>query len=81
MSERLSPEELVNTLRAIQRHLERGIALDDALAQTQVARSTYFRWKRDFGGLDAQRVREIRQMAIENARLRRYMADLERGAA
>jgi len=79
MSEkRISPEELVAKLRHVQRALACGEVLEDVLARVSVARSSYFRWKREFGGLDAQRVREIRQMAVENARLRRYMAELQR---
>lgn len=72
-----SPEEIIAKLQQAQRLINSGLSTVEAIEQIGVTDATYFRWKREFGGLGAHQVARIKQLEIENARLKRAIADLE----
>lgn len=74
---RHSPEEIIAKLQEAQALVARGRSSLEAAAAIGVTDATYFRWKREFGGLSMSQVARIKQLEIENARLRRAIADLE----
>lgn len=74
---RHSLEEIIAKLQEAQALIARGSSSIEAAAAIGVTDATYFRWKREFGGLSISQVARIKQLEIENARLRRAIADLE----
>ena len=81
---RFTPEEIIGKLRAAEVGLAQGgrVALvckglgitEQTLRQAQGR--LFYRWRREYGGLRIDQVRRLKQVEVENARLRRAVADL-----
>ena len=56
--------------------VRQGQAVAEAIRSIGVTEVTYYRWRREFGGLKADQVKRLRALEAENARLRRAMAEL-----
>ena len=69
---RHSVEQIV---AAVKQH-EMGLSVADISRKLGIAEQTFYRWKKQYGGLEASEVRELKQLRDENARLRRLVADL-----
>ena len=76
MGKRHKPEEIVAKLRQVDVWTSQGSTVADAILQIGVTESTYFRWRKEFGGLQTNQVRRIKDLEHENARLRRAVSDL-----
>ncbi len=74
--ERHTPDEIVAKLRQVDVLVGQGQAVADAIRSIGVTEVTYYRWRREFGGLKSDQVRRLRDLEAENARLRRAVADL-----
>ena len=71
-SKRYSVEQVVSALK---QH-ELGTPVADIARKLGVAEQTFYRWKKQYGGLEPGEVRELKQLREENARLKRLVADL-----
>ena len=69
---RFSVEQIVATLKQI----ELGMAVAAASRQLGVSEQAIYRWKKQYGGLQSDQVRELKQLQEENARLKRLVAEL-----
>ena len=69
---RFSVEQIVAVLKQV----ELGMTVADATRRIGVSEQTYYRWKKMYGGLQSDQVRELKQLQDENARLKRLVADL-----
>ncbi len=69
---RFSAEQIV----AILKQAELGIPIAELIRQVGVSEQTFYRWKKKYGGLEVDQVRQLKQMREENARLKRIVADL-----
>lgn len=69
---RYSVEQIV---AAVKQH-ELGVSATDIARKLGIAEQTFYRWKKQYGGLEAAEVRELKQLREENARLKRLVADL-----
>lgn len=72
-----SPEEIVAKLNGIQRDIDRGLRLQEAIDAAEVSQATYFRWRAQYGALSLEQLQLIKQLQSENARLRRALAEIE----
>ena len=70
------PEEIVAKLRQVDVLISQGQSAADAIRQIGVTEVTYYRWRREFGGLKGDQVRRLKELEQENARLRRAVSDL-----
>ena len=70
------PEEIVAKLRQVDVLISQGQSAADAIHQIGVTEVTYYRWRREFGGLKGDQVRRLKELEQENARLRRAVSDL-----
>ena len=70
------PEEIVAKLRQVDVLISQGQSAADAIRQIGVTEVTYYRWRREFGGLKGDEVRRLKELEQENARLRRAVSDL-----
>ena len=73
---RHKPEEIVATQHRVDMTTGRGQSVADAIRALGVSSVTYYRWRREFGGLKSDQVRRMKSLETENARLRKAIADL-----
>ncbi len=73
---RFSPEEIVGKLRQAKEWLAEGVSVSETARRLGVQRMTYYRWRRDYGGMDAGQARRLKELEAENARLKKTVADL-----
>lgn len=67
-----STEQIVAALK----QAELGMAVADLVHQLGISEMTYYRWKKRYGGLESDQVRELKQVLDENARLKKLLAEL-----
>ena len=72
---RHTPEQVVRKLREADRLLGEGIELPEVFKQLEVSEQTYYRWRNQFGGMKAEDVKRLKELEVENARLKRIVAD------
>ena len=73
---RYKPEEIVMKLRQVDVLVSQGSSVADAIRQIGVSEVTYYRWRQEFGGLKIEQVKRLKDLEVENARLRRAVSDL-----
>jgi len=76
MGKRHKPEEIVVKLRQVDVLTSQGSTVADAIRQIGVTEITYYRWRKEYGGLQTNQVRRIKDLEQENTRLRRAVSDL-----
>ncbi len=72
-----SPKEAVEKLKAVQALVRRGISVAEAAASLGVAQPTFYRWRAQYGSLKPQQAEVVRDLRVENARLRRLLQENE----
>ncbi len=73
---RYAPEEIIGHLRTIEIDVGRGTAVGDACRKLGLTEQTYYRWKREYGGLRVDQAKRLKALEQENGRLKRLVADL-----
>lgn len=73
---RHTPEEIVAKLRQVDVLVSQGVAVADAVRQIGVTEVTYYRWRQEYGGLKLDQVKRLKELELENARLRKAVSDL-----
>ena len=74
---RNSAEEIVNKLREADVLLSKGHTVAQACKQIGVTGFTYYRWRREYGGMKTNQAKRLKELERENARLKRLLADAE----
>ena len=72
---RHTPEQIVRKLREADRLLGEGQELPEVVKYLEVSEATYHRWRAQYGGMKADDVKRLKELEIENARLKRIVAD------
>ena len=73
---RHKPEEIIVKLRQVDVLVSQGQSVADAIRSIGVTEVTYYRWRQEYGGLKSDQVRRMKELEIENQRLRKAVADL-----
>ena len=73
---RLKPEEIVSRLRQVDVLQSQGKTVAEAIRSIGVTEVTYYRWRKEFGGLKVDQIKRLKELENENARLRRAVSDL-----
>ena len=73
---RCKPEEIVARLRQVEVLQGQGSTVVDAIRQIGVTEVTYYRWRREYGGMKTDQLRRLKELEKENQRLRRAVSDL-----
>ncbi len=73
---RLTSEEIVARLRQVDVLNSQGKTVAEAVRAIGVTEVTYYRWRKEYGGLKGNQVKRLRELEAENARLRRAVSDL-----
>jgi putative transposase len=77
MRKRHTPEEIVNKLREAEVLLAKGQTVAQACKQIGVTGFTYYRWRREYGGMKTNQAKRLKELQRENGRLKRLLADAE----
>jgi putative transposase len=76
MAKRHTAEEIVAKLRQVDVLVAQGRPVADAVRSIGVTEVTYYRWRNEYGGLKGDQVKRLKELEIENSRLRRAVSDL-----
>jgi transposase-like protein len=71
-----SPEQIINKLREAELMLQQGSTLSAILKKIGVSDVTYYRWRKEYGGLRVDQAKKLKNLEKENARLKKLVADL-----
>lgn len=74
---RFTAEEIVNKLREADVLIARGQSIAQACKQIGVTDQTYYRWRKEYGGLKTDQAKRLKELERENGRLKRLLADAE----
>ena len=69
-------EEIIHKLREADVLLSQGRSVKQVSKQLGVAEQTYYRWRKAFGGMKVDQAKRLKDLEVENARLKRAVADL-----
>ena len=75
-SKKHKPEEIIGKLREVEIVLAQGASTAEACRRIGVSEQTYYRWRKEYGGLKTDQARRMKDLEKENQRLRRVISDL-----
>ena len=70
------PEQMVTILRQIEVQIANGKKVPQACKEAGIHTQTYYRWRKEYGGLKLDQARRLKELEKENARLKRLVAEL-----
>ena len=76
MAKKHKPEEIVAKLRQVDVLTSQGTPIADAIRSIGVTEVTYYRWRNEYGGLKSDKVKRLKDLETDNARLRKAISDL-----
>jgi transposase-like protein len=71
-----TPEQIINKLREAEIHINQGTSISEASRKIGVTEQTYYRWRKEYGGLRIEQAKRLKSLEKENARLKKLVADL-----
>ena len=71
-----TPEQIIHKLREAEVLLSQGNTVGEASRRIGVTEQTYYRWRREYGGMRVEQARRLKDLEKENARLKKLVADL-----
>ena len=71
-----TPEQIINKLREAEILLSQGNSIIEASRQVGVTEQTYYRWRKEYGGMRVEQARKLKGLEKENTRLKKLVADL-----
>ena len=73
---RFSPEQIVTLLRQVEVGIANGKSTPQACKEAEITAQTYYRWRKEFGGLKLDQAKRLKELERENAKLKRLVAEL-----
>jgi putative transposase len=73
---RYKPEQIVNLLRQIEVAIANGKTTPQACKEAQITAQTYYRWRKEYGGLKLDQAKRLKELEKENTKLKRLVAEL-----
>ena len=75
-TKRHKPEEIVTKLRQVEVLFGQGMSRIDAIREVRITEQTYYRWRKQYGGMGTDQLKELKRLQKENERLRKAVSDL-----
>ena len=72
---RHTAEQIIAKLREAELALAKGQPRVDAVRKLEISEQTYYRWRKEYGGLRVEQAKRLKELERENARLKRLVAD------
>jgi len=76
MGKRYRAEEIVMKLREVELSINKGMEVVQACRQAGVSDQSYYRWRKEYGGMKMDQAKRYKELEQENARLKKLVADL-----
>jgi transposase-like protein len=73
---RFTTEQIIHKLRQAEVEIAKGRLVPEACKQIDVSEQTFYRWRKQYGGMGAAQLKELKRLQKENERLRRAVSDL-----
>jgi transposase-like protein len=73
---RYRPEEIIAKLREAEVLLAQGKKVPEVMKTIGISEVSYYRWRKEYGGLNVNQAKHMKELELENARLRRAVSDL-----
>jgi putative transposase len=73
---RYKPEQIVRLLRQIEVEIANGKTTPQACKEAEITVQTFYRWRKEFGGLKLDQAKRLKELERENAKLKRLVAEL-----
>jgi transposase-like protein len=70
------PEQIINKLREAEILLSQGQTIGEASRKIGITEQTYYRWRKEYGGMRVEQARKLKSLEKENAQLKKLVADL-----
>ena len=71
-----TPEQIINKLREAEILLSQGGSVMEASRKIGITEQTYYRWRKEYGGMRVEQAKRLKELEKENTRLKRLVADL-----
>ena len=71
-----TPEQIINKLREAEILISQGSSVVEASRKIGVTEQTYYRWRKEYGGMRIAQAKRLKELEKENARLKKLVADL-----
>jgi len=71
-----SPEQIIGKLRQAEIMLSQGAIVAEVCRKLEVSDVTFYRWRKEYGGMRVDQARRLKDLEIENVRLKKLVADL-----
>ena len=75
--QRHTPEQVIAKLREAEVKLAKGTAIGQVCKDLAITENTYYRWRREYGGMKVDQAKRLKELEKENGRLKRLLADAE----
>ena len=76
-TKRYTPEQIIHHLREAEVLFSQGMTTENAARQIGVSVQTYYRWRKEYGGMRTNQVKRLKELEKENSRLKRLVAEKE----
>jgi transposase-like protein len=73
---RFSAEQIIYKLREVEVLVNAGTSIVEACRKIAVTEQTYYRWRKEYGGMGTEQLKRLKELEKENTRLKRVVADL-----
>ena len=71
-----TPEQIINKLREAEILLSQGATIGEASRKIGVTEQTYYRWRKEYGGIRLEQAKRLKELEKENSRLKKLVADV-----
>jgi putative transposase len=69
-------EQIIGKLRQAEVMLGQGRSIDEVVREIGVTKNTYYRWRQGYGGMKLDQAKRLKELEVENSRLKRAVAEL-----
>ena len=73
---RYTPEQIINSLREAEVLISQGSTAKEAARHLGVSEQTYYKWRKEYGGMRINQAKRLQKLEKENARLKKLVADI-----
>ena len=73
---RYTPEQIINSLREAEVLMSQGSTAAEAARHLGITEQTYYRWRKEYGGMRINQAKRLKELEKENGRLKKLVADI-----
>ena len=73
---RFTAEQIIGKLREAEVLLGQGLSIGEVIRRLGVSEQTYYRWRKEYGGMRIDQAKRLKELEAENGRLKKIVADL-----